>query len=271
MPLIGETGKRWFSVAVSNPAEATARLSIKVESFLDPLFHRPNDVSREYLELLETQPFSLTAAAQHETYKDEFREVWGSLDLAAIHRGHSHDADRSLALAVYVAIRESEAELVVETGVARGVTSRVVLEAFRRNPRPGRLVSVDLPPLSGSWEEAGRTAVPDSLRGSWTYVRGTSRQALPRVARRYPFWDVFIHDSGHTFRNMKMEFELAKSVLRPGGWLISDDIEENRAFLKYVDRDPEFSTNFIQGAQKNNIVGIARQRNPGWGRASPTI
>jgi predicted O-methyltransferase YrrM len=259
MSQLAEVGKRWASVALRDPAEALARLSVKAEVLLDPLLHAEG-ATQDYASLLVSKPFAGTTPARKVAFGNEFEEIWSSLALDPIHGGHSHDADRALAFAVYSVVRSSAAELVVETGVARGVTSRIALEAFRRNPRPGRLVSVDLPPLSGSWEHAGRTAVPEELRDRWTYLRGTSRQVLPRVAKRYPVWDVFIHDSGHTLRNMRMEFQLAKPLLRPGGWLIADDIEENRAFLDLVGGDLDYAASYHQGTQKNNVVGVAQRR-----------
>jgi predicted O-methyltransferase YrrM len=259
MKRLGETGNRWAKVAVTSPLEALARLSVKVETLLDPLLQDGDRARRDYEELLESRPFAQIAPARVEAYRSEFEHIWSSLALEQMQGGHSHDADRSLAFAVYSVVRASSAEFVVETGVARGVTSRVVLEAFRRNPQPGRLVSVDLPPLSGSWESAGRTAVPVGLRSSWTYLRGTSRQVLPRIAKAYPVWDVFVHDSGHTFRNMRMEFELAKPSVRPGGWLLADDIEDNPAFRDIIDLDPEYRACYLRGAKKNNIVGVAQR------------
>jgi hypothetical protein len=262
MPVLNETQKRWMSVALHDPAEALARLSIKAEGLLDPLLHGAGDAHVEYTRLAASKPFSPDGTSQTHNWEDEFNEVWAALDLDPVEGPHSHDADVSLALAAYTAVRESCAEVVVETGVARGVTSRVVLEGLRRNGREGRLISVDLPPLSGKWEEASQTAVPESLRRNWTYVRGTSRRALPRVMARYPAWDVFIHDSGHTYRNMRMEFQMATGALREGGWLIADDIEGNRAFLDFVDRSPDFSSSYLVGSAKDSVVGIAKHHAP---------
>jgi predicted O-methyltransferase YrrM len=259
MTFVTTTSKRWASVALRNPAEGLARLSIKAEVLLDPALHDAGEAQSDYARLTTTRPFSSTGPAREGNWNREFDEVWASLDLGPVEGGHAHDADASLALAAYSSVRESQAQVVVETGVARGITSRVVLEALRRNVSPGRLISVDLPPLSGRWEEASRTAVPDSLRANWTYLRGSTRQVLPRVAKRYPVWDVFIHDSGHTYRNMRMEFQLATHALREQGWLIADDIEDNRAFLDYIDSSRKYSASYLKGAKKQNIVGVAQR------------
>jgi hypothetical protein len=47
----------------------------------------------------------------------------------------SSDAEVTLARAVWCAARHVRPEVVIETGVAHGVTSRIVLEALNKNDR----------------------------------------------------------------------------------------------------------------------------------------
>ena len=54
------------------------------------------------------------------------------------------DADTSLCRAVWCTVVHTRPEAVIETGVAHGVTSRIVLEALNQNDR-GHLWSIDLP------------------------------------------------------------------------------------------------------------------------------
>lgn len=258
MAAMSTVGKRWLTTAVTNPSEALARLANKAEFLFDPILHR-DDAGSAYARLLRAKPFQHGDLMADAAWEPEFEEIWSSMDFSPVDGGHAHDADPSLAMAVYAVVRSSDAVVVVETGVARGVTSRVILEALACSERAGTLISVDLPPLAGTWEEVSRSAVPESRRGAWTYLRGTARQVLPRVAKRYPQWDVFVHDSGHTYRNMKYEFELAKSRLRRDGWLISDDIEGNSAFRDLLEGDPRFATYYLEGRDKQNLVGIAQR------------
>ena len=58
--------------------------------------------------------------------------------------GEYSDAEISLARAAWCSGLHQHPSVVVETGVARGVTSRIVLEALDRNDR-GQLWSIDLP------------------------------------------------------------------------------------------------------------------------------
>ena len=54
------------------------------------------------------------------------------------------DADPTLCRAVWCTVLHTRPEVVIETGVAHGVTSRIVLEALIRNDL-GHLWSIDLP------------------------------------------------------------------------------------------------------------------------------
>jgi hypothetical protein len=60
--------------------------------------------------------------------------------------GEYSDAEISLARAAWCAVLHRHPLVVVETGVARRVTSRIVREALNRNDR-GHLWSIDLPYL----------------------------------------------------------------------------------------------------------------------------
>jgi predicted O-methyltransferase YrrM len=94
----------------------------------------------------------------------------------------------------------------------------------------GHLHSIDLPPLHSRADDFVGRFIPTGLRHRWTLHRGTSRRLLPPVLREIEPIDLFIHDSLHTKRNMQMEFDLAWKALRPGGVLIADDVQDNRAF-----------------------------------------
>jgi predicted O-methyltransferase YrrM len=129
---------------------------------------------------------------------------------------------------VWEAAHTLKPDVVVETGVARGLTSALILDALEENGK-GHLYSIDLPPLH---ELTIGEAVTDSLTHRWTYLRGSSRELLPSLAGALKPVDIFIHDSLHTYWTMRFEFSWALEHLRPGGMLISDDIESNAAFDK---------------------------------------
>lgn len=146
-------------------------------------------------------------------------------------------ADSLLARCAYLACRLAKPEVVVETGVAYGVSSAFILAAMEENGR-GRLYSVDLPPLRRASRTLHGAAVPEGLRDRWTLRRGSSRRVLPDLLRDLGEIDLFLHDSLHTRRNMLFEFDGAWLALRPGGVLLADDVERNGAFGELRSKEP---------------------------------
>jgi predicted O-methyltransferase YrrM len=138
-------------------------------------------------------------------------------------------ADSVLARCCYLMCRLLEPDVVIETGVAYGVSSAFVLRALQANGR-GVLHSVDLPPLRQEYERFWGIAVDGSLRSRWRLHRGASGRVLPRLLDKLETVDLFVHDSLHTYQNMRREFDLVWPRLRAGGVLIADDVERNRAF-----------------------------------------
>jgi len=172
-------------------------------------------------------------------------------------------ADSLTARLCYLACRLIEPEVVVETGVAYGVSSAFVLKALEVNGQ-GTLFSVDLPPLRRDYESFWGIAVPDGLRGRWRLHRGTSARVLPRLLEENPTVDLFVHDSLHTNRTMRREFDAVWPHLREGGLLIADDVERNRAFGELEQKDPALwrvvedrETSPLQGNAAPVVLGVA--------------
>lgn len=134
-----------------------------------------------------------------------------------------HDGTAELATLVHALVRLRRPQRVVETGVARGVTSTAILDGLRANG-DGHLWSLDLPGLGKGYREQVGASVSDHLRARWTLRFGPSAVALPRLLREATPVDLFVHDSAHTYRNMRFEFGQAARHLAPGGLIVSDDV-----------------------------------------------
>ena len=147
-------------------------------------------------------------------------------------------ADSVMACLCYLACRLIEPEIVVETGVAYGVSSAYILAALRETGR-GTLHSVDLPPLRRKYETFWGIAVPDELRDRWRLYRGSSASILPLLLEETGTIDLFVHDSLHTRRNMRREFDTVWPCLRDGALLLADDVERNRAFGELRQKAPD--------------------------------
>jgi hypothetical protein len=152
----------------------------------------------------------------------------------ASYRGWN-DGDRAQAKAIWCLVAHLHPAAVVETGVAHGLTSRVILEGIQRNGS-GHLWSVDLPAVDPALHHEIGIAIPAALRPHWTYVEGTSRRRLPDLVRGLQHVDLFLHDSLHTGRNTFFELDTVWPTLPPGGAALADDIHRNLGFARFIEQ-----------------------------------
>lgn len=150
---------------------------------------------------------------------------------------------------LFAIIRRFRPKTVIETGVAQGVSTYVMLKAIALNGF-GKLISIDLPnydPAGYSYKGAERDKVhipvgkasgwlvPQELRKDWVLKLGPSSKILTTLEPETQV-DMFFHDSEHSFENMTFEFEWAYSHISRGRIIVSDDIECNAAYYQFIQR-----------------------------------
>ena len=151
---------------------------------------------------------------------------------------------------LYAVFRTLRPEVAVETGVANGFSTAFLLQALAANGE-GRLHSIDLPREVGRayepgtfYEGRGRAGIPpgaepgwlvaEPLKERWTLILGRTQDELPPLLERLGTIDFFMHDSEHSFDCMWFEFNAAWPRLRPGGVLVSDDVNSTEAFPRFA-------------------------------------
>jgi predicted O-methyltransferase YrrM len=142
----------------------------------------------------------------------------------------AYSADIAMAQCCYLVCRQLKPAVVLETGVAYGVSSAFVLKALQENGQ-GVLHSIDV--VASTTPDAGRfigTLVPEELRSRWHLHFGASRRVMPGLLNAVQRVDLFIHDSLHTYWNMRREFATVWPYLSEGGIVMSDDVHRNQAF-----------------------------------------
>ncbi|HEX7480528.1 MAG TPA: class I SAM-dependent methyltransferase [Polyangiales bacterium] len=183
--------------------------------------------------------------------QDRAKRIRESSPLSAL-----HDGDLVLGRLCYAVCRGLRPSVVVETGVAHGVTSAFVLTALAANAH-GELHSIDLPPLGVDADRFVGALIPSACRSRWHLHRGASRRVLPGLLARIGPIDVFVHDSLHTEQNMGFELQSVLPHLRRPGVVISDDIEGNRAFERFASSSNPSYTAVLREAGKPGLCGVA--------------
>jgi hypothetical protein len=238
------------SMLVTHPRETVARVRQRNE--LRRFAHQPSvdygadpDWERELVGRLGTDGAS-----------EGWREILAALERELPDFPYGHDADIRLAGSIWRIVCATNAERVVETGVARGVSSRFALEALEANAR-GHLWSVDLPPVLTGFHSSVGAAVPERLRHRWTYIRGSSHDRLPRLLREVGSVDVFVQDSLGTAPTVLFELSLAWRALRPGGWLVVSGISRGTGLRSFLGRESPSSVIVAESGAKRSYGGGA--------------
>jgi Methyltransferase domain len=164
----------------------------------------------------------------------------------------AYNAAPSLARVCYALCRALRPTVVLETGVAYGVSSSFLTQALALNGA-GHLHSVDRGPVRPGVDSYIGALVPEELRSRWRLHRGTSRRLLPDLLPQLDGLALFIHDSQHTYRNVSWELRtVAPHLVRPAA-IVVDDVAGTRAFEDWVERSrPAFSATVAE-----EPVGVA--------------
>ena len=84
-----------------------------------------------------------------------------------------------------------------------------------------------------SYKSNSKFIIPKNLQNRWKLTVGTSSEKLEKIFQSIEKADIFLHDSLHTYKNMLLEFQTAWPFIKNNGFLLSDDIDDNNAFLEF--------------------------------------
>lgn len=162
------------------------------------------------------------------------------------------DVGSKASWALYVHVRSLKPQHVLETGVANGVSSFFILRALRENAS-GWLHSIDVS------SDVGRLLTKDEKECWDLHVLdvGSLGKSLTAAFTKLPRLDLFIHDSDHSYRWMRREYELAARQLVSGAWLTSDDADSSYAFAEFCCRRHLRPTYLFDGRKVFGAVQVA--------------
>jgi predicted O-methyltransferase YrrM len=153
---------------------------------------------------------------------------------------------------IYCCVRVLKPENMIETGVAHGASSWIILNAMHKNKK-GKLFSIDLPDndtnAAYNFKSKSKTGwiVPEKLRNSWELRLGDAKIILPEILNRLKQLDIFFHDSDHSYEHMKFEFETVIPYLSHKGIILSDDVHKNDAFREFTAMNTMKALQFNKG------------------------
>lgn len=198
-----------------------------------------------YLELGLSHPISFNDIAG----EDYFKRLNSRIVLSNSNFGGPGDVDL-----LYNLVEFFEFNNVVETGVAYGFSSSAILHSLKK--RDGKLISIDMPmPKQSDYHLIG-TAVCKEHLPLWTLIKEPDKTGLLRAIKKLNEIDLFHYDSDKNYYGREFAFPLMLKALKKGGFLISDDIEDNLHFKEFVEvNDLQYWVTKIDG----KYVGIIRK------------
>lgn len=136
------------------------------------------------------------------------------------------NAGNNLATFLFDYVVKIMPQIIVETGVANGITTQVIQAAI--DSSEVEFHSIDTNP---------NCAKVNSSSKNWTFhhLKGKNlKVAFRNILKSVPQVDLWIHDSDHSYIWQKFEYNLALKRLNPGGVLISDDVDFSQAWGELV-------------------------------------
>jgi hypothetical protein len=132
------------------------------------------------------------------------------------------NSEANLSGFLYSYILTNKPKIIIETGVANGISTRIILTALEKVG--GYLHSFDILP------EAEKVA--QNYR-NWKFhllPKRNTKSHLENSVKRIGFCDLWLHDSNHGSNWQTFEYNLALQQLNPSGILFSDDIDASPAW-----------------------------------------
>jgi predicted O-methyltransferase YrrM len=157
------------------------------------------------------------------------------------------------AAALYALVKIFKPAIVVETGTYRGMSSAFILKGMQdAGVEGGRLYSIDK-----QKDDKIGMLIPKGLSAGIVQICGEVSKVLesgelPAVI------DMFVHDSAHLYSHQLWEFEAFWPMIRPGGCLVSHDVNWNSGFVDFL------SKTYVH--DQNGMSDLQQTTHNSWGR-----
>lgn len=159
---------------------------------------------------------------------------------------------------VYLICRKMRPSKVVETGVEKGGTCHMMLQALHKNDA-GRLWSIDIGSHFRYREKFISKIGPlveEHTKSRWNLVQGNAQEVLGKVLEKTGEIDVFCAGQGHTYEVQSHEGGHAWPRIRSGGVFVLDRADwcDNKYLDEFMARHSdsvEWHETFKEGSSKD--------------------
>ena len=188
-----------------------------------------------------------------ETRHSEFNALMSEREQAAGIKSLMGPIGRAM---LYALVCHYKPRVIVESGGNLGMASSFMLKAMHDNgTTDGKLYSIER-----SKKIVPGSIIPEEIKGPYVPLQGAVEDLLSD--QRIPAEiDMFLHDSTHRYDHMSMEFEQFWPRLRPGGLLVSHDVNMNAAFTDFVSKTYRHDGAASRFPRKPNTGSGAASRN----------
>lgn len=133
-----------------------------------------------------------------------------------------------LASYLYAYVLAKRPKVVVETGIANGFSTRILMKALEQTG--GTLHSFDTKSECKKVYQG---------KGNWKFHLVPSKNQVQYFKSTTHDWevDLWFHDGNHSYMWQRFEYELAFSRLAIDGTIISDDVDASEAWVEFCERN----------------------------------
>lgn len=139
---------------------------------------------------------------------------------------------------LYFLTRHTQAQTVVETGVAAGWSSQAILTALQNNKDNGHLYSSDFPYFrQENPEKLIGYVVDEELKDSWTLLIDGDQNNLPKINAQIDQVDILHYDSDKSYKGRQFALKGLQEKCHDKTLIIFDDIQDNAHFMDHVSKN----------------------------------
>ena len=162
---------------------------------------------------------------------DEITHLYESNNNLTLYAPKDWKIESMTGLVIYSLIRHLRPSNVMETGVANGHSTFIILSALAKN-NFGTLHSIDTTKSCGSLLQSNH------LLKRWRLhvLTPPYEYSFKDILSQIPMLDMFFHDSDHSYHWMSHEFSTTLARLNSSSVILSDDVDLNYAFLNLAQK-----------------------------------